>query len=340
MRRIKTIVALAVLLAACGVEAQQRERLSGECRRELVNTCGLTIDRTAIRACVTKKFQSLSTPCRREIAERAGGARQATPVVGQHEIAYGEDPKQTLDYAPPKDGRTRAPLIVFIHGGGWSIGDKGQATGAKAAHFTGLGYAFASLNYRLVPNATVEQQAADVATALGQLRTDAAKLGFDADRIILAGHSAGAHLAALVGTDPRYFAAAHVPVDAIRGIVLLDGAGYDVPRQMAEPSNRVEFMYDAAFGKDPARQVDLSPIRHASKPNVDAWLILPVATRADSTAQSNDFAMALRKGGSRVAVMPIPDSSHMKINRNMGAEGDFATGQVDAFAAAAFEYPR
>ena len=100
---------------------------------------------------------------------------------------------------------------MFVHGGGWSIGDKRTGAGVKAAHFTAQGWAFASVNYRLVPGATVEQQANDIASAIAFARIHAAENGLDPDRIVVMGHSAGAHLAALVGTDPRYLKAAGVP---------------------------------------------------------------------------------------------------------------------------------
>ena len=73
---------------------------------------------------------------------------------------------------------------------------------AKLEHWRALGYAVASVNYRLVPDARVEDQAADIAAALALLKQRAAQLGFDGTRIALVGHSAGAHLVALVGTDP------------------------------------------------------------------------------------------------------------------------------------------
>lgn len=332
MRLVRIGVGVALLLAACGTQAREGGRLSRDCRREVIKTCGLTFSRDKIRECLMGKFNELSDGCRKEIAAKARG--KTVPVPGQREIAYGSDPKQRLDFAVPAVHNLPLPLVVFVHGGGWSIGDKASGTGAKAAHFVGKGYAFASLNYRLVPNATVEQQAADIASAIAYLRAQAPGLAIYPNRIVLMGHSAGAHLAALVASDPTYLRAAGVPMSAVKGVVLLDGAGYDVARQMVDPGNKVEGMYEAAFGTDPKRQATLSPITHTAAPNATDWLILPVAARADSTAQSQDFAAALRTGGSRVTVTPVADSSHMKLNKDLGVDGDFATAQVDAFTKA------
>ena len=317
----------AVALGSMAV-AQQRERLPAECRQEIVELCRGSED--GFRSCIRSALPKLSDSCRKAVSDRAGGS--APPIAGTRELAYGADHKQRLDLNLPSRA-TRAPLLLFVHGGGWSIGDKRTGAGAKAAHFTDAGWAFASANYRLVPGASVEQQAADIASAIAWSRSNAAAHGLDPDRIVLMGHSAGAHLAALVGTDPRYLAAAGVPLAAVRGVILLDGAGYDIAGQMAQPGNAVAGMYDAAFGKDVARQKALSPTLHATAPNASNWLILPVARRADSTAQSNALAAALSKAGARATVTPVPDSNHRKLNRGLGGDGDFATGEVDRFLA-------
>ncbi len=309
-----------------GVAAAQRERLPEECRQEIMALCERG---SGMRECVRAALPRLSDACRKAIAERGASA---PPPPGTRELAYGSDPKQKFDLLVPTNA-TRAPLLLFVHGGGWSIGDKRSGAGVKAAHFTAQGWAFASVNYRLVPGATVEQEAADVAAAIAFARAHAAQNGLDPDRIVLMGHSSGAHLVALVGTDPRYLAAAGVPLAAVKGVVLLDGAGYDIAQQMARPGNQVAGMYEAAFGTDVARQKALSPTLHAAAPNVASWLILPIERRADSTAQSQGLAAALRPAGASAKVVAIPGESHASLNKGLGEDGDFSTGEVDKFLA-------
>ena len=173
-----------------------------------------------------------------------------------------------------------------------------------------------------------------MASAIAWVRANAAQEGFDAQRIVLMGHSAGAHLVALVGTDPRYLKAAGVPMNAVKGVILLDGAGYDVPAQVKAPGNLVGPMYDAAFGKDVARQKALSPTLHAAAPNVANWLILPIERRADSQAQSKALAAGLSKAGASTRVVAVPGESHGSLNKGLGESGDFATAEVDRFLAA------
>lgn len=253
----------------------------------------------------------------------------AAPAFAQtSERVYGPDPRQRLDFTPAV--ARGAPLVLFIHGGAWSFGDKRMAA-HMARHYHARGCAFAAINYRLVPNATVEQQAEDVAAALASLRRDADRLGIAPNRIILIGHSAGAHLAALVGTDPRYLAAHAIPFEAINGVILLDGAGYDVPRQIAAAGPLLRRMYLNAFGTNEATQRRLSPIVHAASPNAGAFAIIYSSRRADSAAQAQAFYEALRRGRSSANLWGV-DSSHREIFRQFGDPGHEATRFADSFA--------
>lgn len=261
-----------------------------------------------------------------------GALAQASPgAVVSH--AYGAESLQQLDFWPAATAAP-APLIVFVHGGGWQRGDKDNATGVdKVAHFTQAGYAFASVNYRLVPAASVEQQAADVCAALAWLRADAARLNIDASRIVLMGHSAGAHLVTLVGTDPRYLAAAGMGMDDIRGVVALDGAAYDVVSQMQAAGPLMRRTYAQAFGAEAARQRALSPTWQAAAPNAPAFLIAHV-DRADGKAQSAALAAALRQAGTPAELAAFAGSGlrgHMTLNRSLGDPAYPATAVVDAW---------
>ncbi|MFM6854383.1 MAG: alpha/beta hydrolase [Sphingopyxis sp.] len=275
-------------------------------------------------------------------ARRGGGAgmdggndsaerRSATPPTTT--LAYGADPAQAVDFyaaptgptgptpptgptAPNVAARQLPPLAIYVHGGGWRRGDRAMVA-QKPEWFAAHGWAFASIGYRLLPDAPVETQAADVAAAIRQLRQNAARLGFDPNHILLMGHSAGAHLAALIGTDGAYLSA---DMAAVRGIILLDGAGYDVPRQMADASALTRRIYEPAFGTDAARQRALSPMTHIGGADVRQWLILYSQTRADSIRQSTDFAAALRGAGVAVQRLPVP-GSHADINIGFGTPG-------------------
>ncbi|MEZ5736628.1 MAG: alpha/beta hydrolase [Novosphingobium sp.] len=200
----------------------------------------------------------------------------------------------------------------------------------KEAHYPEW-CAFASTNYRLVPQATVEQQAQDVALALKTLIDRADRLGIDRSRIVLMGHSAGAHLVALVGTDERYLKAAGLSFADIAGVISIDGAAYDVSGQIAQAGRFMRKTYLQAFGNEPARQHFLSPTHQATAPNAPRFLI-PHVERPDAVAQSQELADALRRAGTAVQVESFPGTGlrgHMEINRRLGDPDYAATAVVD-----------
>jgi acetyl esterase/lipase len=238
-------------------------------------------------------------------------------------------------YGPTTRGEPRRPIVLFIHGGGWRHGDKTNV-GDKPECFVSHGYLFASVGYRLDPPATPRDQGADVAAAVAWLHEHAADYGGDGDRIFLMGHSAGAHLAALVGTDGRLLARHDLEPAALGGIVLLDGAGYDVPRQMAAARlPMLKKLYREAFGDNPEFQREASPITHVAKGNrYPLFLIFHVGTRADSRGQSEALAERLREAGGKATTVHEPDKTHLTLNRELGREGDGPTGKVLEFLAA------
>lgn len=271
------------------------------------------------------------------LAVSAAAAPRGSRDDGGQALSYGPDPLQAVDYWAGSS--LDAPLVVFVHGGGWKRGDKRMMQGSdKLAHWRGQGYAVASVNYRLVPESTVEQQAADVAAAVALLKRRAGALGFDPGRIALVGHSAGAHLVALVGTDPAYLRGAGLSFADIDGIVPLDGAAYDVSRQLDQGPRIMGRTYRQAFGDDAARQQRLSPTAQAVAPNAAEFLILHVQ-RSDGIEQSEALGAALRRAGTSAEVRGFPGtglSGHAEINRRMGDPAYPATPVLDAFLARVF----
>jgi arylformamidase len=268
----------------------------------------------------------------------ANKAMAPTPRTGIA-IAYGTDPLQRLSLWPgivaQQGGRAiDTPLIVFVHGGGWKRGSKDNATGAwKIEHYPGEGYAFASIDYRLVPKATVEQQAQDVADAVKALIADSAKYHIDPRRVVLMGHSAGAHLVALVGTDERYLRNAGLSFGDIAGVIPIDGAAYDVGQQIAQAGPFLRKTYASAFGSDPARQRALSPIAQAAAPNAPAFLLIHVQ-RDDGVAQNTALEAALKRARTLVERRDFSGDGlrgHMEINRRLGDPAYAPTAEVDAW---------
>lgn len=348
------IAAGALAVLATPILAQQRggagERLSPACRAEIVRLCGAT-GREGLRTCLAEKHSELTEGCRGELRTRIeqrmqqrGGAgagpgrgmgmgRQGPATPPTATLAYGPDSLQALDLWVP-EGAKNAPLVLFVHGGGWQRGSKNNAVGrALPAHLVAQGYAFASIDYRLVPRNTVEEQASDVAAALAHVLERAGTLGIDRSRVVLTGHSAGAHLVALVGTDERYLRSVGLSFADIDGVMPNDGAAYDVAGQIAAAGQKMMETYSQAFGADPGRHAALSPTAQAAAPNAPAFLLLHVQ-RPDAVAQSQALAAALRKAGTAVEIGSFPGEGlrgHMEINRSLGQPDYPATATMDAW---------
>ena len=260
-----------------------------------------------------------------ELEQEATGAASRVPLpagVGLlKDVAYGNDPRQRFDVYAAK-GLAQAPVILLVHGGGWRSGDKamGRLIDNKVARWASQGFIVVSVNYRLLPQADVAAQAADVGAALALAQQQAAGWGGDRARFILMGHSAGAHLVSLLASAPT-----PAGVTPWRGAVALDSAAFDVELIMR---NRHFPLYDRAFGADPALWKAVSPyaaLAGAGQP----LLAVCSSRRADSCAQAQRYAARAQAMGRRVHVLP-QDLSHGEINATLGLPGAY-TDAVDQF---------
>jgi len=237
--------------------------------------------------------------------------------------------RQMLDvYSPGVD--KKHPVVVWLHGGGWAFGNK-TSVQQKPAAMVDRGYAFVSVNYRFVPNATVPEIATDVASAIRWVQKNGEKYGIDTEQIFVAGHSAGAHLSALVCTDDKYLNAAGMSLADIKGCIPVDTTMYDAERQMRRPTIAMK-LYTNAFTSDVKKQRQLSPITYVAKgKGIPPFLILHVADRLDSTVQSQAFAAKLRTAGVATTLVSADNKNHGTINRELGTAGDVPTAAVFKF---------
>ena len=241
------------------------------------------------------------------------------------DLAYGPDVRQRLDvYLPAGEGQGR-PLLLMVHGGAWRMGSKQAANVVdnKLAHWLPAGVVLVSLDYRLLPQAPVEEQAEDVASAVAWVQAHAAEWGANKRQLVLMGHSAGAHLAGLLSTD-AVLRQRH-GVQPWVATVLLDSAALEVAGIMRGPHFP---LYDKAFGSDAARWDRLSPTRLLSA-GTPPLLAVCSLQRVESCTQARGLADKGRQAGVVVQVLP-QDLSHGQINQQLGTAGDY-TRQVDRF---------
>ena len=216
-------------------------------------------------------------------------------------IAYGADPQQRLDvYVPESAALEPRPVVVFWHGGRWRFGDKADYRFVGAA-LAESGYVTVVANYRHYPQTKMPGFMHDAAQATLWAAAHANEYGGARERLYLMGHSAGAHLAALVTLDPRYFAAAGQSAPHIAGVIGLSGPYDFLP--LLEPD--VQDM----FGPPPLYP-ESQPINFV---RADAPPMLLVHGLMDETVlpkNSRNFAAALRTLGVPATLKLYPKASH------------------------------
>jgi arylformamidase len=230
-------------------------------------------------------------------AEDSRAVRAGTRALT--DLAYGESPGERLDLFPVP-GAARAPLVAFIHGGYWQALDKGDFS-YPAPALLARGVAYASLNYDLAPKAPIGRMVAQVRRAVAWLHANAAAHGIDPDRIVLAGHSAGGHLA-LTALDRSWPAEHGLPGDVVKGALSISGV-YDL-----EPV-RLSY-HNAVLGLDRADAQALSPLRRIPRDAGPALLSVGGEETDEFRWQQDALEAAWRDAGLRVATVGLPGRGH------------------------------
>ncbi len=218
-------------------------------------------------------------------------------------------------YTPAGDP---APVIVFLHGGGWRVGTRAvfcptwrDWTPDPFHRLVAAGFAVASLDYRLSAEAVFPAQLEDATAALGWLHTRAAELGVDPTRIVAWGESAGAHLAALLG----------LTTGAVAGVVDWYGPGDlttlaaqappDAVARSDAPDSRESLLLGAPVAQAPDRARRASPVSYVRAGAPPFHIAHGTADRFIPAAQSTQLADALTAAGVAVELTVVPGSDHM-----------------------------
>lgn len=258
-------------------------------------------------------------------------AKDVPYVVNGHE-------RQVLDvYAPP--GAKGLPVVFWIHGGGWQAGHKGLVA-QKPTAFTDAGYVFVSINHRLLPTVPMDDIVRDVAKAFRWVHDRIASHGGDPSRVYVMGHSSGGQLAALLCTDDRLLKAEGLSLAPIAGCVPVDADTFDIPAiiEMAETRARVHglpmptYGHRLKFGNDPAKHREFSAVTHVTPgKRLPPFLIVHVAEHPDTTAQARRFANVLTATHVPVEVVGGRDTTHARINDDIGVPGNAVSDAILAF---------
>lgn len=234
------------------------------------------------------------------------------------------------------------PVVVYVHGGAWAIGDKANSMTNKTNLFSALGYIFISVNYRLSPSSVSTDPNRimfpahnnDVADAVKWVYDNIANYGGNKEKIALLGHSAGAHLVSLTGTSNLFLPARGIALNKIKGVASIDTEGYDVVYQC----NTKNDTYLNAFGSNPVNWEQASPMYQLfSGTSYPAFFVAKRGTAA-RIGLADDFISKLQRNGVVVSQVTASQYDHEGINDAIGAPNETAvTNPLKAFLAQCFQ---
>ncbi len=213
-------------------------------------------------------------------------------------LPYGTAPRQTLDVYAAAEA-SGAPVIVFLYGGGWTTGER------ATYHFLGTalarrGHVAVIPDYRLFPTARFPDFLRDAALAVAWTRREAARFGADPRRLVVMGHSAGAHMALMLALDRSWLNEAGMnPDDDLSGAIGLAGPYDFLPTRDADLA--------AIFPGDPKTSQPSGFVRGDAVPVLLAhgrsdWVVRPI--------QSERLAAAIRASGGRVELRMYDGVGH------------------------------
>jgi len=238
-----------------------------------------------------------------------------------------EEDLLSLDIYYTDDLAYKKPVVVWVHGGGWCIGDKTGKIDKKIALFQSENYLLVSVNYRLSPfpyeldnedRIKYPIHNKDLADAINWIYLNIADYGGARDKLALIGHSAGAHLVSLMGTDRQFLNDVNVPFSIIKGVVAIDTEGYDIRRKIEEDNE----IYLNAFGDDQGLNREASPLYQIENSSTYPPFFIAKRGLPDRIEVSDIFIDALENTGAFVSHIDGSIYDHAGINDAIGEENE------------------
>jgi acetyl esterase/lipase len=239
------------------------------------------------------------------------------------DIPYKSDsssPKNRLNLFVPAG--TNWPVLVFVHGGGWTEGDKALTVAGDDVYgnigrfYAAHGIGVAVINYRLLPHVQWQDQISDVAQATAWVHSHITEYGGNPHRLFLCGHSAGAQLVDRIALDSTPLNKAGSSPAIVRGVISVSGAGLDLEDKETYALGGSPDYYTQLFaaGTQPADwQKEASPVTYVH-PGAPPFLILYAGGETKALIrQSQRFSQALTRSGVSNKVVVVPGQSHARI---------------------------
>lgn len=258
------------------------------------------------------------------VAAPAPIAREVEHLDLRYAEGVAKDPRRNeLDLYVPAGLPAPPPLVLFVHGGTWTGGNK-EVFGFVGRVLARRGIACAVTNMQLFPFVRPDAMVRDCALALGYLRAQAGAFGCDPERLFVMGHSSGAHLAAWLGFDQRLLAGAGVPAAALRGVLLLSGV-YDV--RARHP------LLDAVFGDDDDLRRAASPGRLVDGRDPPAMVLWGEHDLPCFDLAAGMLCERLRAAAVPFAAQQLRRHDHADYLFRLGSAGDAVLPAIERFVA-------
>jgi len=275
--------------------AARLERCHG---RQVKRLAGIVL--LVLVAALAAFYLLVAPPRQLDLLDRLRAGNSGARLVAR-DVAYGAAPRQKLDiYDNPKAGRPPKPVLVFFYGGGWHGGDKDHY-GFAARAYAAKGFLVVLPDYRLVPEVRFPAFVEDGAAAIAWTWRNAARFGGDPNRIVTAGHSAGAYEAIMPALDRKWLAAQGLPDNVIKAAAGLAGPYDFYPFDKPNSIN--------AMGAYP-RPLETQPIRFVRRDAPPLWLGHGTADTDVRVRNSRNLAAALKAVGGRAVLREYPGASH------------------------------
>jgi len=237
------------------------------------------------------------------------GAYNLVPLPGikvEKDINFGEDERLKLDvYYSEENSKNKKPVVIFVHGGSWKSNNKDQFRfiGKNLAR---RGYIAVLPNYRLVPEHRYPAQIKDVAKAFKWTENNIDIYGGNKDNIILSGHSAGGHLAALIGYSDYWQKEYDISKEKINSLVLLAGV-YKFPDDYEKGADVVKDFVPREYWEE------AQPVSHLDPSDPPTFIIQGLEDKTVSPEQADYLAKSLEQKGIKHKSILKDDLNHISL---------------------------
>jgi acetyl esterase/lipase len=259
--------------------------------------------RTLLASILLLLGSGLLTGCQAVLFRSLNGSTGKTDVVVQRDVVYDPTHQLALDIYRPRDAR-HAPVVVFFYGGSWKSGKRQWYRWAGEA-LAQRGLVVVIPDYRLWPKVKLDGFMQDAARAVAWTHTHAGEYGGDADSLFVMGHSAGAHIGALLATDAHWLAAVGMQPRQLGGFIGLAGPYDFLPLKDAD--------FIDMFGSTHEAQLRSQPVHYVDSDEPPMLLMQGATDKVVWPRNATSLAAAMRREGESVELKMYPDIGHSGI---------------------------